>query len=116
MADFLEANLGGALLNGAQLRDANFLRARLPGAYFKGAELSGAYFRAAQLQRADFRSARLQDADFRSAQLQGANFSGVDLTQTRGLSQEQLDSAICDEGTTPPPGLTITARLGGAEV
>ncbi|WP_273249389.1 pentapeptide repeat-containing protein, partial [Limnospira indica] len=39
----------------------------------------------------------LQDADLRNADLRNADLRGVDLTQTKGLSQHQIESAIlCD--------------------
>jgi hypothetical protein len=37
--------------------------------------------------------------------LRDAMLTGVDLQGARGLTQEQLDAAICDDKTKPPPGL-----------
>jgi hypothetical protein len=59
----------------------------------------------ARLNRANLGRAKLQTAD-----LSGAYLDGADLSTAVGLSQEQLDSAIGDENTKIPEGLTRPAR------
>lgn len=91
------ANLQGAYLAGAQLQDADLFRAWLQEANLVGAQLQGAYLVEAHLQKADLRRAQLQRADLRGANLQGANLSNV-----RGLTWEQVNSASTDRTTRLP--------------
>jgi TolA-binding protein len=88
-------NLFGADLRGADLR----------GAHLQGAHLQGAHLRHAEL-RANFFGADLRGADLQYAHLQGAYLSDAYLNEARGLSQEQIESAIGNENTTLPEGLT----------
>lgn len=67
-ANLYGANLRGADLLGAELRNANLLGADLRGADLRNANLLGA-----NLQDAYLRNANLQDADLRGADLRGAN-------------------------------------------
>jgi hypothetical protein len=116
-ASFWYTKLDGARFDGADLQGARFWNGSLRGAHFEEAELRGtaiedlalqsAHFNRAQLQSAYFRKVQVDGASFFEAQLQGARFEEVDLSKTEGLSQEQLDSVICDEKTTPPHGLQI---------
>jgi hypothetical protein len=70
----VSANLGGANLSGAVLRDAN-----LSGADLRGADLGGADLVRADLGGADLRGADLGDANLSGADLRGANLGGADL-------------------------------------
>ncbi|EAZ9463601.1 pentapeptide repeat-containing protein [Salmonella enterica] len=63
------ADLCGANLRGANLRDADLC----------GANLRDADLRGADLRDADLRGADLRDADLRGADLRGANLRGADL-------------------------------------
>ena len=67
-ANFRDANLRGADLQGANLRDAD-----LQGANLRDADLRDADLQGANLRDADLRDADLRDADLRDADLQGAN-------------------------------------------
>jgi uncharacterized protein YjbI with pentapeptide repeats len=69
---FRERDLNDAVLSGADVRKADFTRARLQGAIFEGARLQGAIFNKAELQATDFRGAQLQGANLKQAKLQGA--------------------------------------------
>ena len=68
------ANLTGAYLAGANLREAN-----LTGAYLAGADLSGAYLSGADLTAAYLTGAYLSGADLTGADLTGAYLAGADL-------------------------------------
>ena len=73
------ANLGGADLVGANLRDANLRGADLVGANLGGANLVGANLVGANLRGADLVGANLWGADLRGADLVGANLGGANL-------------------------------------
>jgi len=84
-----------AALDGANLRDAN-----LRGGRFIGADLSGAVLSGANVRDADFTRAKFDKADLR-----GVNFqrpSGPGGRPPRGLTIEQLRSAITDHTTLLP--------------
>jgi uncharacterized protein YjbI with pentapeptide repeats len=115
-ARFTDAHLQGAKFDGAQLEQAVFQEAQVRGAFFSTlpdgdrfipTHLKGAFFGSAQLQGALFSRAQLEGTNFEEAELKGTFFAGVDLTLAEGLTQEQLDSAICNATTRPPAGLTI---------
>ncbi|ECK6945033.1 pentapeptide repeat-containing protein [Salmonella enterica subsp. enterica] len=72
-ADLCGANLRGANLRDADLRGANLRDADLRGADLRGANLRGADLRDADLRGADLRGANLRDADLRGADLRGAD-------------------------------------------
>ena len=71
-ADLECADLSGADLHGAYLRGARLRVADLSGACLRGADLSDA-----NLSYADLRGADLSDANIRGAYLRGANLSGA---------------------------------------
>jgi uncharacterized protein YjbI with pentapeptide repeats len=115
VANVQEAIIGEANLQGANLREANLQGAILAWANLKGTYLGGANLQDAILQEAILSEANLQGANLAEANLQGANLSGanvkgVDLSDTVGLTQEQLNSVNCDENTKPPPGLTVNVK------
>ena len=96
-ADLTEANLDLAHLSGASLNEADLSGASLYKAILSGgADLSGATFNNAKLRSADLRGARLSGADFSGADLNGTDLRGVDLENVRGLTKEQLASAITE--------------------
>jgi uncharacterized protein YjbI with pentapeptide repeats len=74
-AKLSEANLSGSMLNGADLRQAD-----LAGAYLCFARLRGADLREAILAGADLEGADLRESDLRGAILEGAAFSGAILS------------------------------------
>ena len=99
-ADLSGANLRGADLRGANLRGANLrgadLRdADLSGANLFGANLRGADLRDADLSDADLSGADLRDANLRGADLSGANLRGADLCNAN-LSRASMDQMIWD--------------------
>ena len=78
-ADMCGANLCGANLYGANLSVANLYNADMCGANLCGANLYGANLRNAFLSRADLCGANLSGADLRDAYLCGANLSVANL-------------------------------------
>jgi uncharacterized protein YjbI with pentapeptide repeats len=102
-----DAALGGAHLEGADLADSQLQRAFLSQVHLEGANLSyavleGAFLPGAHLGHAVLYGAHLAGADFHDADLDEANISRTDLSGVQGLSREQINSAITDEGTTLP--------------
>ncbi|EAO6995729.1 pentapeptide repeat-containing protein [Salmonella enterica] len=78
-ANLRDADLRGANLRGANLRDADLRGADLRGADLRGANLRDADLRGANLRDADLRGANLRDADLRGADLRDADLRGADL-------------------------------------
>ncbi|WP_172296552.1 pentapeptide repeat-containing protein [Pseudoruegeria sp. HB172150] len=106
-ARLIKAGLEEARLSCAKFEDAVMHEARFDGAFmdstdFTGANLANASFRGAYGKRADFRGAKMEGAD-----LEGAVLWHADLSTATGLTQEQLDTAVGDENTKLPPGLSI---------
>jgi len=55
-------------------------------------------------------------ADFRDADMRRTMIGGVDLSEARGLTQEQIDDACADSRTRLPAGLTAKNCHGGVRV
>jgi Pentapeptide repeats (8 copies) len=98
--DLSAADLRGADLTGAHLEGAYLGKAHLNGAYLSTAHLDGAHLKGADLRGAHLDGVHLNNADLWDADLRGAE----------GLTQEQVNSAQCNEktnleglGLTPPP-------------
>lgn len=115
-ADFHLVGLANANFEEAKLKQANFTNAILTGAIFKGAYLFKADFAGANLTNADLNNTTIIDADFTGANLQGAEFKdtdfqgGVDLSECKGLTVEQLEKAIIDTSTKLPPNFSPKDR------
>jgi uncharacterized protein YjbI with pentapeptide repeats len=106
-ADLGDANLSSAYLavvnlSGASLGDANLSGANLHNANLSGANLSGANLRDASLS-----GANLMDANLTRATLTNADLTNADLSDTRNLTQTQLDQACGNANTKLPEGLTL---------
>ena len=96
------ANLKGANLCGANLRDANLCGANLCGAnlrdaYLYGANLCGADLRDANLRGAYLYGANLRGADLRDADLRDANLCGANLRDVRYNEQTAYYAMQCPE-------------------
>ena len=90
------------MLWGADLTQGHFERAN-----FKSANLIGA----------NLAAAALAGADFTGANLAHANIASTDLSQTRGLTQAQIDEACGGPSTRLPAGLVAkTCRPGAGNV
>ncbi len=115
------SNLGGAYLQGARLwearlRGAHLAWARLEQSKLWGADLGKANLENAWLDGAELQAyeshppakldgAKLMRASFKGAVLDGVDLRGADLTGAKGLTREQLQSAIVDETTVLPDDL-----------
>jgi hypothetical protein len=120
LVDLKGANLQGAQLSVAKLQKAMLTEANLQGAFLIRANLQGAFLRKANLQGAVLYEANLQKADLPGANLQNAilrkaNLQGADLQNAHGLTQEQLDSATCNEETKLSAGLTVNVNAETGE-
>lgn len=73
----------------------NFARAKLAGANLAGYNLS---------------SARLDNANLENANLNKTNLSGTSLAAVKGLTAEQVKSALTDSATQLPESLNLSRR------
>lgn len=102
-ADLSYYKLMKARLQGANLADADLSFAYLMRADLTGADLSGVDFTSAVLSEAILKGANLENADFTETYL-----CGVDLSETRNLTCEQLELAYLDRETRLPGNIQIT--------
>lgn len=128
-ADLAGATLSSAQLAFARLSEADLSRARLDGAcldttFFmktnlREADVSGADLRTTRADvfqmmfgglRSALESTRFSEADFTNATLSGAILHGVDLSEAKGLTQQQLEQAELDEITKLPANLRLPRR------
>lgn len=118
-ANLRRANLRGADLRRANLRDSDLWGVDLQGANLQGASLIQCDLRGATLAESDLREALLQgsrlgfanlrNSDLGGAYLHLADLSGADLSDARGLNQEQLEEANGDGSTKLPTYLKAPA-------
>jgi hypothetical protein len=106
-ANLFAARLDGAMLREAYLEGAHLSAARLQGArlaqaHLERANLMSAHLDPTNLEEAHLEGAWLTGASLKGADLRGADLRGVDLRLTRGLTREQIESAITDETTIRP--------------
>ena len=95
-ADLCDADLCGANLYGADLRDANLCDADLCGADLCCANLCGANLRDADLCGANLYGADLRGADLCCANLCDANLRGADLCCANLCGANLRDADLCD--------------------
>ena len=81
-ANLYNANLSGAVLINANLTNAYLSYADLTGANLSNADLNDAYLTYADLSGANLSNAELDDAYLSDADLTGANLTGADLSGT----------------------------------
>lgn len=103
-ANLSQATLIRANLADADLTDADLTRAELVSADMHGANLERAILRDTNISRVNFIGSKLAGADIRGAYTLLASFEGVDLSNIKGLSQNQLDIACGNEETILPVG------------
>ena len=92
------------------LSGANLTRADLSNVNLKRADLSNA-----NLTRTDLSSATLEGATFVEADLEGVLLVGVQLKNSKGLTDNMLEKAFGDENTSLPNGLTRPANWESRE-
>ena len=103
-ADFRLSSFAGAIMENSDLRKSDFSLSCLQNAELGNSRLMGSTF-----LNADLTSANLWGADMTGAKISGANLSGAHMEKTRGLTQEQIDTArFCPSSGRPnlPEGLT----------
>ncbi|MCU0535373.1 MAG: pentapeptide repeat-containing protein [Hydrococcus sp. Prado102] len=129
-ADFSKANLFRSTWLGSDLSQVNFKGANLQNADLSATQLTGANLQNVQLQKANLANANLSNTDLRGANLAGADFQGaifvaqlptsseqfiqtqhtetlkinmegVDFTEVKNLSEEQI-AFICTHGGYHP--------------
>ena len=119
-SDLREADLSMANFSRAKLNNANLSNTRLAGTNFSSAKLQNVSLRNADLKMADFRGANLDGADFEGAMFiaakvnradqfvqsapnmsMGARVMGVNFTQVKNISSQQL-TYICSQGGIHP--------------
>ena len=106
-ASFVAAELQRSDFSGAELNDADFTKAELGRAVFSGATLANTNFAMANLSRALFNDASFAGVvDFTDAFMFLTRIEGVDLTQAKGLKQDQIALSCGDDTTKLPQGLT----------
>lgn len=114
-SDWHQADLTGAVLTRASLREINLVEATAEKAIFRGADLwqaklfpalpdgraiSGVDLRDADLREANLVQANMNGANLQGAQLQGADLQGTSL-QSAQLSRANFEGAKVDEGFRP---------------
>lgn len=105
-ADLSRANLEGAFLSKADLRDTKLMKANLARAVLEGAILSNADLSWAT----GLREVDLNGTCFHKANLYQTDLSGANLEGARGLTREQIVSAITDKTTRFPHSLRTDAE------
>jgi uncharacterized protein YjbI with pentapeptide repeats len=75
-----------------------------------GADLRKARLGAAFLGKTSLRGADLRGAYVRLARFESTDLSGADLRDVEGLTQMQVDAAVCDRQTTLPEGFQSRAH------
>lgn len=113
-ATLADVRMAGANLAGAMLSETNLTGARMAGVNLTGAWLIGANFTRARLVGAKFSGARMDGTillpdSLRILNIRQAVFKRADLTDVRGLTQEQINAAGGDRWTVLPTGLARPA-------
>jgi len=115
--DFLEAKLPEADLSKANFLGANFQLSNLKGANLKGANLLGADLLGSDLSGADLRGANLRGANLRETDLSGADLRGANLLVANlletDLSKANLEGANLEGANFQKTNLE-EANLAGA--
>ena len=99
--------LEGTNLSGAIMIDANLSDAVMPISNLSGANLRDAIMTAANLGGTDLSGANLSRAD-----LTVADLSDADLRKCKGLTQEQIDQAVVQDGWLPNLESVVDANTG----
>lgn len=103
-----QANLRRADLTWADLKDSFAYEADLQGANLQNADLRGVDFTGANLSGATLKGARLENANLENSNLNKTNLSGTSLTTVKGLTAEQIATAVTDNTTQLPEHLAAS--------
>ncbi|MEL6946319.1 MAG: pentapeptide repeat-containing protein [Pseudomonadota bacterium] len=90
---------------GAQMNEVNFSKAEFSRANFSGARIEETTLEFSNLSRVKFNNAELISVNLTGAWTYLTDFRGVDLRETTGLTQAQLQLSCGDADTLLPPGL-----------
>lgn len=120
--NFFDPTFSNVVFNGTQVARSQFhgvkigasdgssnqfiLPAPIFATSFNG-NLNSASFNRATLQYVNFSNASLKQASFEAATFDNVNLAGADLTDSIGITKEQLSQAYCNDGTRLPNGLSI---------
>lgn len=135
-AQLIGTRLMGAKLGRARLEGADLMRAQLDGAFLMNARLERAFLMEGQLSGADLREAHLQGADLRYSLVNGANLHSAnlrsadlrhwvcaraslrsaDFSNSKNLTQEQINSAFGDSTTILPEGIVMPDHWDDATI
>lgn len=111
-SDLSRADLTRATLTYSDFKDANLTSAIAPDVNFEGSKFANARFdhmnlRNARLNDGHFLNVKFGDAELTGASFSGADLSKADLSNTKGLTQAQLDEACGNSETLLPIGLSV---------
>jgi len=98
-AQFHEANMMGAILNGGNFTLANFTNANIEKVDLRWAEMEGAIFSGANLKEANLSESTVIDAEFINTDLCGVNLSFTNLAFAN-LNKARLDGIVLFGTTT----------------
>jgi uncharacterized protein YjbI with pentapeptide repeats len=101
-----QANLRRADLAWADLKESFAYEADLQGANLQNVDLRGADLSGANLSGANLKGARLDQANLENSNLNKTNLSGTSLTTVKGLTAQQLATAVTDNTTQMPENLS----------
>jgi uncharacterized protein YjbI with pentapeptide repeats len=113
-ADFSNARISGpepVSMKGAYLRGSIFHKTILHGVDLRNTDFEKADLKEADLTGADLKGANMAGADLQGAILVNTDLQGVDLTQTFGLTRDQIAKAKLDTETRLPRELASASLL-----
>ncbi|MDA8560422.1 pentapeptide repeat-containing protein [Nitrospinae bacterium] len=99
---FEGANLSQANFQGVDVSSSSFEGANFSQANFQGADVNNSSFQGANLSQANFQGAIMIGSRFHDASFTGADLRGADLRKAKGLTFEQIKTAVIDENTFLP--------------
>ena len=97
------ANMNGVLLINSRLSGADLCLCKLDNAHLNGAQMECVNLKGASLVRAVLSGVILRNADVSRASFRDAIVWGVDFSDVRGLTQEQIDSIWEGDANTKLP-------------
>ena len=107
-------NLSGMNLANAYLRSADLRKSNLSQTNLENTNLSHTYFNHANLSHANLKGSVMSSSVFGGANFEGADLRGANLNRARGLTCEQIESAVIDESTHLPDYILLAGFLGSA--